>query len=329
MNHISWNVTKECNLYCDHCYRESGPGKKMPDELSTEEGKKLLDEIYAAGFRFIVFSGGEPLMRKDIYELIGYADAMGMMTALGTNGTLITEGIADELAVSGLKAAAISIDSVQADKHDRFRGKPGSFNQALEGIKNCVKAGIRVQMNPTIDQGNNDEIIELADLAKRLGVSSAHMLFLVPTGRGKEISNMCMSKEEYKAAINQILNLETSMLVKPTCAPQFMVEALLKGLEPKGSRGCIAGISYCSILPNGDVHICPYTPVKVSNVKELPFDVIWESNEVFKKLRDYKEYKGNCGSCKYINICGGCRGRAYSETGDYLEEDSYCLLERG
>ena len=331
MNHISWNTTKKCNLYCKHCYRESGP-EKMDDELTTEEGKKLLDQMVKAGMKVIVLSGGEPMIRDDIFEIISYAKSIGMTVLMGSNATLITKEKAEKLKDSGLNAIAISIDSLDPEKHNLFRGSDTAFQKAIEGANNCIDAGIRVQLNCTITKQNLDEIEEIAAFASKLGAASSHMLFLVDTGRGKNIKDSSIDIKEYKTAINRIIDkdLELDILVKPTCAPQYKVESLLRGIKPQQNttRGCIAGISYCSILPNGDVHICPYAPVKVASIREEAFDYIWENNEIFNKLRDFKSYKGQCGQCKYINICGGCRARAYSNTGDWLEEDPYCLLEK-
>ncbi|PKM50295.1 MAG: heme d1 biosynthesis radical SAM protein NirJ2 [Firmicutes bacterium HGW-Firmicutes-7] len=327
MNHISWSTTKRCNLYCKHCYRDSGPDELSKDELSTEEGKKLLDEIYKAGFRVIVFSGGEPMLREDIFELIEYASLLGMTTLMGSNGTLITKACAIKLKDHYLNSIAISIDSLDASKHNEFRGSSSGFEKAIAGARNCIDVGINVQINCTITKENLKEMDSIMEFASEFGATSCHMLFLVEVGRGRNLSVTSLSKEEYKRAINSILDKNLDIRTKPTCAPQYKVEALLKGINSQGGmRGCIAGTSYCSILPNGDVHICPYAPVKVASVKEEAFDRIWANNETFKKLRDFKSYKGKCGKCKYINICGGCRARAFNYSGDWLDEDPYCLL---
>ncbi len=331
MNHISWNTTKKCNLYCKHCYRESGPDK-MKDELSTEEGKKLLADIVKAGMTTIVFSGGEPMLREDIFDLIGYAKAIGMTCLMGSNATLIKADRAQLLKDKGLDAIAISIDSLKPDQHNRFRGGARAFEEAVEGAKNCIEAGIRLQLNCTITRENMDEIEEIADYANQLGAVSSHMLFLVDTGRGKDLKEIGLDIGEYRRAINRIIDKDMQMdiRVKPTCAPQYKVESLLRGINSDGgNRGCIAGISYCAILPNGDVHICPYAPVRVGSIREESFDYIWKNNKIFKALRDYKNYKGSCGVCEYINLCGGCRARAYSYTGDWLGEDPFCLLDGG
>jgi radical SAM protein with 4Fe4S-binding SPASM domain len=326
-NHISWNVTKKCNLYCKHCYRESSPEVITDSELTTEEGKKLLEEMYGAGFRIIVFSGGEPLLREDIFDLIQYADTLGMITLMGSNGTLITEAIAKKLKSNGLKAIAISIDHIDPIIHNTFRGSDQAFDQAVSGISHCMRAGLNVQVNCTITKENLLHLDQIMDFTSNIGASSCHMLFLVDVGRGKNLSDTLLSKPEYKYAINQIIDKQLDIRIKPTCAPQYKVEALLKGVvSGPNIRGCIAGISYCSILPNGDVHICPYAPIKVANVREETFDDIWKYNEIFKQLRDFTQYKGKCGNCQYIHLCGGCRARAYNNSGDWLGEDPYCLI---
>ena len=327
MNHISWNVTMKCNLYCKHCYRESSPQEETDDELTTEEGKKLLSDMKKANLGVIVFSGGEPLLREDIFELIEYACSLGIMPLMGSNGTLITPEVAQRLKASGLNAIAISVDSLNKEIHDEFRGKEGSLDLTLAGIKNSIDAGLRVQVNTTISKYNLDDIDEVMEYADKIGALSSHMLFLVDVGRGKNIDVTQLDKRQYKDTINKIIEKDLDIKIKPTCAPQYKVEAMFKDIPTVGGRGCIAGISYCSILPNGDVHICPYTPVKVDSIRERDFDDIWQNNEVFLQLRDYSQYKGKCGSCGYIDICGGCRARAFSATGDWLEADPYCLLD--
>lgn len=326
-NHISWSITKTCNLYCKHCYRESGPNELENNELSTEEGKKLLREMVRAGFSIIVFSGGEPLMRKDLDDLVQYAKKLGMTTLLGSNGTLITESIALNLKNCGLDSVAISIDHIDPILHNSFRSFDMAYEKAVKGIMHCINAGLSVQINCTISKKNFKVLNHIMDFACNIGASSCHMLFLVDVGRGKSLSDTMLSKSEYKDALHTILDKKLAIQIKPTCAPQYKVESLLKGISgAKGIRGCIAGISYCSILSNGDVHICPYAPLKVANVREESFDAIWENNAVFKKLRDYTNYSGNCGNCKYIDVCGGCRARAFNYSGDWLGEDPYCLI---
>lgn len=324
---ISWNVTKKCNLYCKHCYRDS-EFKDYKEELTTEEGEKLIKEIAKSGFKILILSGGEPLVRKDLFHLISFARKQGLIPVLGTNGTLITEEVAKNLKKAGINGVGISIDSTQEDKHDEFRQTKGSFKNALKGIANCLKENIRVQINCTVTKDNKDEILDIIEFAKEKGATSMHPFFLVEVGRGKNIGAKALQEQEYMNLIDDILDkqLDIDIELKPTCAPQFMVRAKKKGINMRFTRGCIAGIDYCCILPNGDVNICPYLQVKVDNVKEKSFYDIWNNNEIFNKLRDYKSYSGECGKCEHISICGGCRARAYKTTGDYFAEDPICSI---
>ena len=326
---ISWNITKRCNLYCEHCYRDSS-NQYFKDELTVEEGKKLIDEIAKAGFKILILSGGEPLMREDLFEFASYAKQAGLRPVLGTNGTLITLEIAKRLKASGISAAAVSIDHVIEQKHDDFRNSLGSFQKALEGIKNCIQAGIRVQINTTITNENQGYLIQMADFAKEVGASSYHPFFMVEVGRGGNIQHLSLDHKEYIHHIQSVLEKQKNveMEIKPTCAPQFMAFAKQKDIPMRFTRGCIAGIGYCCILPNGEVHICPYLPVQVGNVKDTPFHILWKESPIFSELRDFSQYKGKCGNCNHLSICGGCRARAYKKTGDYLHEDpasKYCF----
>jgi AdoMet-dependent heme synthase len=319
---ISWNVTKRCNLYCDHCYRDSS-SDYFEGELSTEEGKKLISEISRAGFKILILSGGEPLMRKDLKELISFARESGLIPVIGTNGTLIDKKMAASLKDSGLRGAGISLDYLDAERHDRFRGVDGSFEKTLEGIKHCIDFGIKVQINTTVTKHNKDQILKITDFARKLGAKAHHPFFLVEVGRGKNLHSDCLEDKEYLKTISEILDksLEVDIEMKPTCGPQFMSLARRKGIDMRFSRGCLAGVGYCCILPDGEVHICPYLPIKAGNVRDTQFDKLWEESEIFNRLRDYSSYTGNCGGCKDISICGGCRARAYNLTGDYMGED--------
>lgn len=326
---VSWNITKKCNLYCKHCYRDSML-KDFKDELTTEEGEKLIKEIALSGFKILVLSGGEPLMRKDLFHLISVARKEGLIPVLGTNGTLITEEAAKDLKRAGIMGVGISIDSTKEDKHDEFRQTRGSFKNALKGIENCLKEKIRVQINCTVTKDNKDEILDMVEFAKEKGASAMHPFFLVEVGRGKGMADKALREQEYISLIDDILDkqLGTDIELKPTCAPQFMVRAKKKGINMRFTRGCIAGIAYCCILPNGDVNICPYLQVKVGNIKEKSFYDIWKNSEIFNKLRNYDCYEGECGECEHISICGGCRARAYKVTGNYFQEDPMCSVCR-
>ena len=324
---ISWNTTKRCNLYCKHCSRESGPDADTSGELTTVEGKTLIESIKAAGFRLLILSGGEPLLRQDIFELVYTAKKAGLIPAMGTNGTLLTKEVAKALADNGLGGIAISVDSLDSKYHDAFRGQLGAYDKAQAGIENALAAGLRVQINLTLTEKNQAEFDKMVTYYEKKGVQAIHPFFLVPTGRAVSIAEEALKKEAYFAMIKKILARQnsTSLELKPTCAPQFLPMAKEMGLQQRFTRGCLAGTAYCCILPNGDVHACPYLPVKVGNVRENAFSDIWRDSDILAKLRAFENYKGHCGSCEDVALCGGCRARAYYYKGDFLAEEPWCF----
>lgn len=324
---VSWNVTKRCNLYCEHCYRDSGPDSPIDSQLSTEEGKLLITQIRDAGFRLLILSGGEPLIREDLTELVAYASSVGLRPALGSNGTLLTADKAAELKRAGLGGIAISLDSADPEHHNRFRNASEGWQQAVQGIKYAQEAGLRVQINMTLTEENTEHFEQVAKLAEELKVASLHPFFLVPTGRGIQIEEESLKRDRYYSVLRNVLSLQksSSLEIKPTCAPQFMPLAKSMGLEMRYTRGCLAGVAYCSILPDGDVHVCPYLPVKAGNVREQSFDTIWRESPVFHQLRNFEEYEGACGSCPDVGICGGCRARSfYYSGGNLMAEEPWC-----
>ena len=321
---LSWNTTNQCNMFCSHCYREAG--EKAQGELTTAEGKKLIEEIKKAGFRIMIFSGGEPLMRPDIFELIAYATKVGLRTVLGTNGTLITAEVAAKLKAAGVMGVGISLDSLDQQKHDTLRAYEGAWQQAVAGMANCRNAGLPFQIHTTIMDWNAEEIEAITDFAVEQGAVAHHIFFLVPTGRGKEIEAQSLDRAAYEAILQRIMKKaqEVPIEIKPTCAPQFMRIAKEMGMQLRFQKGCIAGISYCIIGPRGKVQPCAYMDAEIANVREMPFDEIWRTNPVFQKLRT-EAYAGSCGKCKYQKSCGGCRARAaYYHDGDFMAEDSIC-----
>ncbi|ACB84711.1 putative heme d1 biosynthesis radical SAM protein NirJ2 [Natranaerobius thermophilus] len=323
---VSWNTTKSCHLNCKHCYRDAGEADSR--ELTTEEGKKLLDEIKTAGFKLIIFSGGEPLERQDIYKLVSYAKKIGLRPVLGTSGTTITRKVARKLKEAGAVRLGISLDSVHPEVHDDFRQTPGSFDDALTGIKNCLAEGLDFQIHTTIVEQNYHEFEELTEFAVELGAKAHHIFFLVPTGRAKDIETEGVRQKRYEQLLHRIIDKqsEVDIELKPTCAPQFMRIAHMKGIDMRFTRGCLAGTSYCCITPNGDVNPCPYLPHKVGNVLETPFDEIWKNSELLNELRTM-DLEGKCGNCNYLEYCSGCRARAYYYNGNYMAEDPWCLYK--
>ena len=327
---VSWNTTNACNLNCPHCYRDAG--KPAPNELTTSEAKTMLEQISVVGDDFgsapkiMIFSGGEPLLREDIFELVEHAAAQGLRPVFGTNGTLLNNEVAQDLKESGAAAMGISLDSTDPEKHDRFRGVPGGFDKTIEGMRNCQETGLRFQIHTTVMDWNYDEIEKITDLAVELGASAHHIFFLVPTGRAAFLASGIMNAKKYEQLLERIMDRqrEISIELKPTCAPQFMRIAKQKGMKTRFSRGCIAGISYCLIGPTGNVQPCAYLDMSLGNVRDVPFAKIWRNSPVFEKLRTM-DYKGRCGICDYKDVCGGCRARtAYYYNGDYMASEPWC-----
>ena len=325
MNIVSWNVTNACNMYCAHCYRDAGC--KAEDELSTADAKKLLTEIKRAGFQIMIFSGGEPLMRPDILELVKFASDLGLFPVFGTNGTLITPQMARDLKAAGARAMGISLDSLDAAKHDKFRSFPGGWQGAVDGMKNCKAAGLPFQIHTTVMDWNAPELEDMIDFAVEIGARAHHFFFLVPTGRAATIEEESLRAEQYEDVLTRIMKKQQTVPIelKPTCAPQFLRIAAELGMKSRFHRGCLAGLSYCIISPKGKVQPCAYLKEYLGDVRETPFDEIWRNNPVLQKLRTMK-YDGGCGACKYQRVCGGCRARAaIYHDGDYMAEEPWCL----
>ena len=322
---ISWNTTNACNMFCDHCYRDAGC--KAEEELSTQEAKKLLDEIARAGFKIMIFSGGEPMLRPDIVELVQHATSLGLRSVFGTNGTLITPERARELKAAGTMGVGISLDSMDQAKHDEFRRFKGAWEGAVRGMKNCREAGLAFQIHTTVMDWNNHELEAITDFAVELGAVAHHFFFLVPTGRAKTIEQESLRAEQYEETLTRIMKKqqEVKIELKPTCAPQFMRIAAQMGMKLRFGRGCLAGTSYCIISPRGKVQPCAYLNMELGDVRKTPFDEIWRNDEVLNRLRTL-EYSGGCGTCEFKKVCGGCRARAaYYNNGDYMAEEPWCL----
>jgi radical SAM protein with 4Fe4S-binding SPASM domain len=338
---ISWNMTLRCNLRCPHCYIDAG--NPMTGELSTAEGKLLIDQIAEVSRPLLILSGGEPLLRHDVFELAGYATGKGLAVAMGTNGTLITDPVAQRLKSCGVKAVAISIDSHVPEQHDTFRGRAGAWEQAVQGIDACVRNGIRVQVNTTVTLQNFSGVERVMDLARQHGATSFHLFFLVPTGRGTGIQDI--PPDMYEDMIRRTLDIleqgDGRLRIRPVCAPQFVRIASQKGLDlTEWGRGCVAGLTYCRIYPTGEVTPCPYLPINLGNALNTGFKDIWFHSPVLTRLRDFNNLGGKCGVCEYRNACGGCRARAYGvggpardcgglhepedPGGDYLAEEPWC-----
>lgn len=349
---VAWEVTKSCNLFCAHC-RASADNNQYSDELTTEECFRLIDQILEAGRPIIILTGGEPLVRKDVFQIAQYAVSKGLRVVMGTNGTLITKEIASQMKAIPISRIGVSLDFPNANLQDNFRGKAGAFDAVMSGITNSRQTGIEVQMNCTVTKLNAAYLDKLLFLALEVGAVAFHPFLLVPTGRGKGLESVELSPQEYEQTLNWIydkqLELGDRIFFKPTDAPHYLriisqrrKTAPVNIVPPNQStsisagrghptnaitRGCLAGTGFCFISHQGKVKGCGYLDMEAGDVRKQSFSQIWSDSPLFNRLRDLSNIKGKCGICEYKRICGGCRARAYEGTGDYLEAEPYCIYE--
>jgi len=341
---IAWEVTRRCNLNCIHCRSSSDLEAKGHPDFSTQSAFKIIDEIHSYAEPVIVLSGGEPLLRQDLFEIANYGTNKGLRMCLATNGTLITDEICEKIKQSGIKIVSMSLDASTERLHDEFRNQEGAFSGIIKATKLFKKHNIEFIINSSFTKRNQDEIPKVYELAKKLGATAWYLFMIVPTGRGEDIISELISKEDYEKILDWHYEMEKNekdLLVRPTCAPHYYRIVLQKAkkdgekferrtlkFSTGGSKGCLAGQLICLINVDGDVYPCSYFPKSAGNIFKTPFKEIWEDSQLFKELRDFKTYKGKCGICEYLKVCGGCRARAYAFCGDYLDEEPYCSYVR-
>ncbi|MDK2957407.1 MAG: AdoMet-dependent heme synthase [Desulfovibrionales bacterium] len=334
---IAWEVTSACNLACKHC-RAEAQLEPAQGELSTQEALALIDTFPEAGSPIIIFTGGEPLMRKDIFELVAHAKSKGLRCVMAPNGTLLTPEIAVRLKDVGIERCSISIDGPDAASHDDLRGVPGAFEASLRGIEHLKAAGMEFQINTTVTRDNLSMFKDIFQLAERLGAAAWHIFLLVPTGRAAQLGAQVITAEEYENVLNWFYDFRktTQMQLKATCAPHYhrilrqraKEEGVPVNFETFGldavSRGCLGGVGFCFISSTGQVQPCGYLELDCGQVRKTPFPEIWRNSPQFRNLRNPKTYAGKCGVCEYERVCGGCRARAHTMRGSYLEEEPLC-----
>jgi len=339
-DHPVWEMTTACNLNCVHCHTAGGaPGT---DELTTEEAKHLLDELsQIRNFRMMAFTGGEPLMRPDLYELLTHARSLGFNNTLATNATLIDENVARRLRDCGVVIAAVSLDGFTSETHDMVRGLPGSFEAAVKGMRALRRSGILLHINITAMECNVTQLNRLMTLVDDLGTAILLIYQLVPVGRGRAIGKAALGKESNRWLANFMAQAQsqTDAIMEPVAGPQYWPFLLKRArissglplyVAEKVFHGCSAGRGFVYIKPDGSVWPCPFIEVSCGNIRENSFGEIWLQSGVLNELRR-REWllKGQCGECKYRRLCGGCRGRAWASTGDYLAEDPCCFIHDG
>lgn len=329
---INWNITRECNLRCKHCYYDAGT--RLEDELSTVESFALIDDIaetFGDNVR-VTFGGGEPLMRKDLFDVIVYGKEHGLHLVLASNGTLLTEEVAAKLKESGIEEVIIPIDGTQKT-HDSIRGA-GVFEKAVKGANACKEAGLGLVIDPCIMTQNEGETAKIIEIAADLDARQCRFFHYIALGRGKGmLPDSVLESNQYTENLVQLYeeqNKRRQLEICTTQAAQYWV--ILKKKAAEGHfvpdffyhevAGCRAAIGMLSIKPNGDVVPCPLLDVKAGNVREMSLRAI-QNSKVFEALKN-RAVKGKCATCKYKQLCGGCRVRAYITYGDYLAEDPLC-----
>ncbi len=354
---VFWETTAGCNLKCVHCRRITLADQLLPQDLTTAEAFKLIDDIAAVGKPVFVLSGGEPLFRPDIYEIARYATDKGLPVALATNGTLIDDAVAERIRDSGIKRVSISFDGVDAPTHDAFRGQIGSFAAAIRGFRALRRVGLPVQINTTVAKHNEAQLEQMLQLAKDLDAVGLHLFLLVPVGCGVEIAEEQMiSASEYERVLNWLYDVEQSepeLQLKATCAPHYFRVMRMRQAQDKrngvqrnlpashdrqinghphgqmhaATKGCLAGTGVCFVSHRGEIFPCGYLPVEAGNMRRQSFGEIWQDSTLFAEMRNPDLLEGKCGSCQFKSLCSGCRARAYGVTGNYLAEEPFCAYE--
>ena len=344
---VVWNMTRRCNLKCMHCYSASAD-IDYPDELTTDEGKKLIDDLAAFGAPVILFSGGEPLLRPDLLKLAQYATDKGMRAVISTNGTLITREIAAKLKTIGLSYVGVSLDGLEKT-HDRFRGTKGAFEKAMEGIRNCRDAGIKVGIRFTVNKRNLADVPAMFDLLKKENIERLCFYHLVYTGRGSKLREEDLTHEETRALLD-LIAARTKEMFDEGLAPEILTvdnhadgpylylkmkkenparaKEVLELLEMNEGNSTGHGIGCVSW--DGEVYPDQFWRNRpLGNVRQKPFSKIWtdEKNEFLMKLKDKKKHlQGRCAACVWLNVCAGnFRARAEA-AGDIWGDDPACYL---
>ena len=353
---IAWEVTRSCYLNCKHC-RAGAEHRKYENELTTEECFRLLENIAGFAKPIMILTGGEPMLRNDIYEIARHGHDLGLRMVMAPCGALIDDDAITKMIASGIQCISISLDGATAESHDGFRQVEGAYAGAMKAIEAAKRNGLAFQINTTITKHNLDEVGEILHLAERWGAITFNPFLLVPTGRGKALAEQEITPEQYEDVLHWLNGQrgQTKMAIRVTCAPHYQriirqhpqpidkeVKAndhpprRLGGCHPsdKNTRhgpmaGCMGGKSFAFISHVGKVQICGFLEEVAGDLREtnLDFESIWKNSGYLQKIRAVDDYKGKCGWCEYRYLCGGCRARAFALTGDYMESEPFCVYE--
>jgi radical SAM protein len=346
-----WEVTRACSLRCVHCRADAMP-ERHPLELTTEEGRGLLDQIAKLGSPVVVLTGGDPLERPDLFDLAGYGIARGLSLAVTPSGTpRLTPGAIARLAALGVRRIALSLDGPDAAVHDRFRQQPGSYDWTLRGARAAVESGLVVQINTTVTRHNVRLLDRIAERVEEIGAAVWSAFFLVTVGRGRAADQL--DAGEYEQVFSFLYDASRRMpfAVRTTAAPHYRRFVLqqqaagkrhprppalprpavagMVGGRSSPRRGVTDGNGLVFISHTGEVYPSGFLPLRAGNVRQRPLSELYRDTPLFRRLRDADQLGGKCGRCEFRRICGGSRARAYAVTGDPLAADPCCAYEPG
>ena len=336
---LAFEITPRCNLNCIHC--RTNASMNLKDILSYSDITNTIDEIAEEFKPVVVLTGGEPLLRKDVFDIADFIKSRGMRVGLATNGTLVDTDIAKRIK-EHIDVVSLSIDGSTSSIHDNFRGVKNAFNATLQAAEIFKSMDINFIVNSSFTKRNQHDIENTYKLAKKIGASAWYMFMIVPTGRGKNIHSELISKEDYQKILRWHFYMELEekdIFVRPTCAPEYYavcdMESKKNNIDYKrrnlkfstgGAKGCIAGQKIAFIGYDGAVKPCSYFLRNAGNILNEGFLNIWHNSKIFKDLRDFNNYNKKCATCRYINVCGGCRARADAYYEDYMAIDPYCFV---
>lgn len=336
---LAFEITPRCNLNCIHC--RTNASMNLKDVLSFKDITKTIDEISKEFKPVVVLTGGEPLLRDDVFEIAAYIKGKGMRVGLATNGTLVDKNTAKRIK-EHFDIVSLSLDGSTFEVHDNFRQVKGAFDAVIKAAKNLKEAGVEFIINSSFTKRNQHDIENTYKLAKSLGAKAWYMFMIVPTGRAEEIFNELIDKKDYQDILRWHFYMELKekdILVRPTCAPEYYalvdIESKKTSVDFKrrtlkfstgGAKGCVAGQLIAFIGYDGSIKPCSYFLRTAGNILTDGFLNVWHNSEIFKNLRDFSLYE-KCSKCRYVNVCGGCRARADAYFGDYLALDPYCFVE--
>jgi heme b synthase len=329
---IAWEVTRRCLLSCRHC-RAAARREPYPGEFTTDECRRLLENIASFARPILILTGGEPMCRPDIYEIASCASGLGLRVVMAPCGLLVDDEAVRRMVEAGIRRISISLDGATAESHDAFRGVPGAFDGAMKAVEAARRGGLDFQINTTVCTHNIDELPEILELAARLGASVFNPFLLVPTGRARELVDMEIAPDRYERVLHWLADRQEHgpVPIRVTCAPHYQRILRQRGVKtaPHTPTGCLGGKSFAFISHRGIVQICGFLEEPCGDIRAENYDFrkIWETSDVFLRMRDVDGYHGRCGYCEYRRVCGGCRARACAMTGDDLAEEPFCVWE--